>query len=270
MRYSVSPPTSISSFSISFIILRSMHTLSAILSLPTSFLLLLSSFPAPGSSIEPQWPYNLPPHVKYFPDDEPRVRRNAEIQRRMENETPFVVRKMSADEGEIFLLEYWGFGNGLEDETFGGVELKEMGNSPNASWDERPQPPLLLHTGRQHPDLPLQNWFLRPRVARLDRRDFTCPDSTSSCASINRPNSCCGNGLTCEIVINTGLGDVGCCATGTSCSGEVAPCQQGYTTCPASLGGGCCIPGYQCSGVGCNSPISQLSYVSTDLCSQAS
>lgn len=53
---------------------------------------------------------------------------------------------------------------------------------------------------------------------------------------------------------DTGAGDVGCCPQGQRCSGVIGKCREGYTACLGELGGGCCIPGYECVRGGCMSP----------------
>ena len=230
-----------------------MRSLSTFLPLSSPLIpfLLVSSYPSLCLGELP-WPYNLPPHVKYYPEDEPLVRRNTEIQNLFVNQTPNALRKMSSDEGQMFFLEYWSFsGDGADNKQ--KLENKDIPNGSGEQCAETlgnipqtcpPQPALLLH-GDKLPTM--SNRFLRNP---LEKRDFSCPTGTTSCASINRPDSCCENGLQCNIITDTGLGDVGCCAD-SSCSGEVTGCQAGYTACPASQGGGCCIPGYACSGVGC-------------------
>lgn len=146
------------------------------------------------------------------------------------------VRKMSNDEGEKFFLDYWSFHDSNE---------RSMGNIT----DSDPARPRQIQP-RSYPYQPAAF----PNLARglsLFQRDFQCPAGTSSCTSINRPSSCCASGDTCELVQDTGSGDVGCCPQGQTCSGVVGSCQSGYTACPASLGGGCCIPGYECVSGGC-------------------
>ncbi|KAK0635563.1 hypothetical protein B0T17DRAFT_650536 [Bombardia bombarda] len=88
-------------------------------------------------------------------------------------------------------------------------------------------------------------------LARLERRDWSCPAGTSSCASIGYPNSCCQTGETCTEIVDTGLGSVGCCPAGATCGGAISGCATGNTACASDLGGGCCIPGFVCQGVGC-------------------
>ena len=88
-------------------------------------------------------------------------------------------------------------------------------------------------------------------LARLERRQWGCPAGTKSCTSINQPNACCRDGETCYSITDTGLGSVGCCATGSTCGGTLDNCAPGDTACPSELGGGCCIAGFVCQGIGC-------------------
>ncbi|OAX83475.1 hypothetical protein ACJ72_02161 [Emergomyces africanus] len=97
----------------------------------------------------------------------------------------------------------------------------------------------------------LSRWWLRDGALVFGRRNFNCPADTEPCISINRPNSCCGAGSKCIFVKDTGLGDVGCCRVGDTCSGDLIECAEGYRPCPHNPGGGCCIPGYSCVDQGC-------------------
>lgn len=207
----------------------------SILFVSVSLLLSFAPFPAPCLA-DLQWPYDLPPHVKYYPEDERLVRRNLEAQERLETQSPVGVRKMSDDEGEMFFLEYWGFEvEGREEEG------TDVWNNSSAI-----QPPFALHAD------PMPG--LSPRFAKhlFAKRAFNCPSGTNSCEGIGRPNSCCPNGLTCNLITDSGLGDVGCCE-GNSCAGQVVSCMEGYSPCNVNQGGGCCIPEYRCEGVGCKS-----------------
>ena len=231
-----------------------------LLCLPTSLLLLISTYSARTSCHEAQWPYNLPPHVKYFPEDEPLVRRNIDLQDKLLNQRTLGTRKMTTDEGEMFFLEYWRFEGERGDEFDGlltrGISNVKMPDSPfdtsNTSMLQSYKPPLLQHESHEVGQRPLLARYLNLQRMQIYPRDFICPTGTSNCSYINQPNSCCENGLTCNIVPDTGLGVVGCCA-GSGCSGQVASCPNSYTSCPSSQGGGCCVPGYVCSGVGCKS-----------------
>lgn len=143
------------------------------------------------------------------------------------------VKKMSSDEGEKFFPDYW---------SYDGSDGLSVGNHTDIDDNDKLQP-------RFYPFQPASNNLVRG--FSLFQRDFQCPAGTTSCTSIDRPSSCCTTGDTCELVQDTGSGDVGCCPQGQTCSGVIGSCQSGYTACPAKLGGGCCIPGYECVDGGC-------------------
>ena len=247
-----------------------MRLFTDVLSLPSSLLLLIATTSDIAAS-EKQWPYNLPPHVKYFPEDEVPIRRSLEIQSRLAKQVPAVVRKMNPDEGEMFFLDYWQFdsldipeisllgpsGSSLEDRN----HSIEEGNQPIRS---RPVPYHVEGVGNDtaslFPPFPLHGGtsvhhesFLRFFRRTLVERDYQCPVGTNNCSSISRPNNCCATDETCVIVTDTGNGDVGCCPSGSTCTNQVSPCDTGagYSSCPGSPNGGCCIPGFACQDVGC-------------------
>ncbi|KAF2840811.1 hypothetical protein M501DRAFT_1014808 [Patellaria atrata CBS 101060] len=221
--------------------------------LPSSLITLILLFPPRGFS-EESWPYNLPKDVKYFPEDEVHVKRDLELQRRLAVEQPVGVRKMSGDESEKFHLEYWQFDGSLpltpEAPLLRRPHIlgQEYGN---VSMVDIPLPPFLLHSSQSNFEADsLLRFFRRDNIFR---RSFECPSGTSSCSSISRPDSCCAAGESCMLIEDTGLGDVGCCPQGLSCSGGVSSCDTdaGYSSCPGSSNGGCCIPNFECQGVGC-------------------
>ncbi|OJD26206.1 hypothetical protein ACJ73_02415, partial [Blastomyces percursus] len=161
-------------------------------------------------------------------------------------------------------------GQTLDDEDFGGLNGRGLGNGPdnpdevdvrmNSSIDSSLYPPFPLHGSREYQDrggggrgmsVPLlgrslSRWAARGQDLIFEKRRFKCPLDTEPCTYINRPNSCCGKGSKCVFVKDTGLGDVGCCGAGESCSGDLTRCAYGYSPCPDNPGGGCCIPGYSC------------------------
>lgn len=248
----------------------------SLLSLPASLLLLISSTPAHTSTStpNPQWPYNLPPHIKYYPEDELLVRRDLEIQNRLAYQMPAGMQKMSGDKGEKFLMTYWRFEFPDPEEGGGGRRISIPGPRRRAPESSNPDvgagnatimlpllPPFLLHADDTQTSLnpTSNNRFLRfPRgiLPSLEKRGFQCPAGTSDCSFVSRPNTCCATGETCQIITDTGLGDVGCCGQGQTCSGKVTTCDAGYTSCPNNPGGGCCMPGYSCVDVGCEFVIS--------------
>ncbi|POR39040.1 rRNA methyltransferase 1, mitochondrial [Tolypocladium paradoxum] len=88
-------------------------------------------------------------------------------------------------------------------------------------------------------------------VLALLRKRASCPVGMNSCADQGSPNKCCQEGTYCTDVPDTTVGHVACCPLGTKCGGGVGSCPVGAVSCPPDLGGGCCIPGYVCQGVGC-------------------
>ncbi|OOQ85264.1 putative GPI anchored protein [Penicillium brasilianum] len=186
------------------------------------------------------------------------LRRNAEIETRLADEPVHGVRKMSTDEGEKFFLDYWHFG----DTAQGGLAERDLAEiNATASDDAKNQKGSLRDTGtgispaqllaRSYAFSPSFDPESRLRGSLLKARDFKCPGGTTACTSINLSDRCCSTGDTCVIVTDTGSGDVGCCPNGQTCSGTIGSCQSGYTTCSTALGGGCCIPGYECVEGGC-------------------
>ncbi|KAJ6783342.1 hypothetical protein PWT90_04341 [Aphanocladium album] len=85
----------------------------------------------------------------------------------------------------------------------------------------------------------------------LQRRGAACPSGMSGCDAIGQPNKCCQDGTVCTKVEDSSVGGIACCPRGSSCGGRVGACPSDATSCPAELGGGCCIPGYVCQGMGC-------------------
>ena len=228
--------------------------------IPTTLILLIATTPNPSWTLYSHHGQEL---IRRQPNGAGSVEENAQG---FPNQVPVRVRKMSDDEGEMFFNDYWGFedlsARDLVPPSSRRISSPSMPDSvvkdestqlrSNASIALRLQAPFALHT---------DDLLARPLVARLlrapnelfslEKREFQCPGGTNVCTSINRPNSCCYSGSTCELVPVTGLGDVGCCGSGQSCGAQVASCTDGNTACPGADGGGCCLPGYSCSGVGC-------------------
>ncbi|PKX94404.1 putative GPI anchored protein [Aspergillus novofumigatus IBT 16806] len=134
--------------------------------------------------------------------------------------------------GEKFFFDYWDFEGADE------VGLTTNETHSSQSYDNHEAPEIQPRAYPFRPSVPINMGF-----SPLLRRDFKCPTGTFACTAIDRPDSCCGAGDTCVLVQDTGLGDVGCCPQGQTCSGVIGSCQQGYMSCPASMGacvsGGC-------------------------------
>ncbi|KAF5025252.1 hypothetical protein F66182_2718 [Fusarium sp. NRRL 66182] len=87
-------------------------------------------------------------------------------------------------------------------------------------------------------------------LALLQRRS-DCPSGMNSCSDIDSEVKCCQDGTYCVDVGDAVAGGIACCPDGASCGGGVGSCPDGATSCSEELGGGCCIPGYVCQGLGC-------------------
>lgn len=239
-----------------------MKLTSSILNLPASLLLLLVSRPETSKAIDDnqspaqQWPYNLPQHVKYWPEDPPFRRRDLETlnEQNLAKRNPIGVRKLSVDEGEKFYPEYWQFAGRSNSPSILDRDSQET-TYTNASTFKLP---LALHDIGQASSRRARGRDSARALAVLERRAYQCPSGTTSCTSVGRPNSCCESDETCYIITDTGLGDVGCCPNGSSCSGVEIGCGTGYTACPDNTGGGCCSPGFVCDGLGCEYCVSLI------------
>jgi len=238
---------------------------------PASLLLFIATTPFYVKAREIPWPFGS---LRSSSRDRSLFRRDDSPGVNAEAHMLVGVRKMSDDQGEMFFPEYWSFGASNDHDTQLNLGKRKATLRSLGRFDERndsndwantsiPQPfqaPFALHTDLESESRPLGGSLLKsPRaIFPLDKRDFQCPGNTIVCTLINRPNSCCPTGTTCNIVTDTGYGDVGCCGQGQTCSGQVANCPTGDTACSesstsGSTGGGCCISGYTCNGAGCKS-----------------
>lgn len=241
-----------------------MLPLAAFQLIPASLLLFIATAPTVTQALDKPWPFGLGHFSKSKSGHELRRRRDETDTTHPMAQVPIAVRKMSNDQGEMFFPEYWQF----EPDTNGASKLEldrrrhvpgslgppeDRSDWANASMPQPLQAPFALHINRQLDTRPLTSRLLRApgAIFARDARDFTCPGGTSNCASINRPYSCCAAGLVCQLTTDSGLGDVGCCAPGQVCGNKVSGCPETDLACPDSLGGGCCIPGSRCVGVGC-------------------
>ena len=226
-----------------------MRELKALLMLPTS--LIVFTLLCGADAQELQWPYNLPRTAKYYPEQEAQVKRGLDVEKKLAWQTPVGIKKLGDDPGEKFFLDDWDFG-GLKDEgwSYGPQHGDDRRLQPPAHWTECANasnplqllPVLAPHTNHNRPHFGLfgRDIFLR---------SFQCPSGTTSCSSIGESDLCCPNGEAC---VKTSNG-AGCCPSGETCGEEVGSCDTsaGYTSCPNSSNGGCCVPGASCLGDGC-------------------
>lgn len=180
------------------------------------------------------------------------LQRNAAISSQLAAGPAFGVKKMSDDEGEKFFLHYWSFGDDFSSSNISERHLSDEDGFSPARFVAQSYPFGPSYSLGTDGDSELFPQNYNDSANNLfEKRDFKCPTGTTSCTSIGRSDRCCGSGETCEIVADTGHGDVGCCPSWTTCSGMIGSCNNGYTACSQALGGGCCIPGYDCVEGGC-------------------
>jgi hypothetical protein len=92
------------------------NTVTGLLALPA----VLSAIVFATPSYSQDWPYNLPLDAKYYPEHEHIIKRDLEIQQKLDMAAPSGVRKMSDHEGEKFFLDYWHF----DEQTFNSTALQ--------------------------------------------------------------------------------------------------------------------------------------------------
>lgn len=203
-----------------------MKDLATLLALPAGLLSLVANSAVYAQDL--QWPHNLPRTIRYFPEHEAHVKREAEAQERLRWQKPVGVQKMRDDEGEKFFLQYWDFGPDENAES----DWQCQNNSTLSVLS----PAMAPHSYERSLGLLGRSIFARA---------FHCPANTNSCAAIGHSNLCCSKDERC---ISTSNG-VGCCPTGETCSDEISSCDTGggYTNC----NGACCVPGAKCAGKGC-------------------
>lgn len=173
---------------------------------------------------------------------------------------PTAIRKMSPDAGEKLLQEYLAF---AEEDQVAGIVTAGGEEDPLAANSSAPMPYFAPFAPHFDPGLDVRDGTggggasgrdlserAKDAIARLEKRGYACPTGTSNCSSVGYPNSCCQTGTECVQITDTGLGPVGCCPVGISCSGSIA-CSGSQEGCPSDIGGGCCIDGYVCASIGC-------------------
>ncbi|KAL8695276.1 MAG: hypothetical protein Q9218_000174 [Villophora microphyllina] len=206
---------------------------------PLLFLLAGDNFTSPVQAqqpdTQPSSPYN--DDRDDFQDWAMETRRES-----VEAQVPVAVRKMMGQEAEMFFQDYWQFEQ--EDRHQPTTSGKTVYNSEvwmNTSLLPPLLAPIALHQDSDASSSPLR--WARGLVPHLHNRAFQCPTNTNACTDIDRPNSCCPYGDSCQLMTNTGQGDVACCGIGHTCAGKVQNCAPNYQSCPSNEGGGCCLPG---------------------------
>ncbi|CAI7583933.1 unnamed protein product [Penicillium glandicola] len=227
--------------------MRLLHALAIFCSLPQFSTLSLAENTNPATELEfKEAGTSLP-----LPAN-PIIQRNGATISQLATGPALGVKKMSDDEGEKFFLDYWNFGDVSSSSNISERHLSEKDGFSPAHFVAQSYPFGQSYSSGSDGN----RQFLSRKNSDgannlLEARDFKCPTGTLACTSIGRSDRCCGAGETCEIVADTGNGNVGCCPSWKTCSGTIGSCQSGYTACSEALGGGCCIPGYDCVQGGC-------------------
>lgn len=222
-----------------------MPTLTNLLALPAALLTLIATTPIYAET--QLWSGHNALHTLHGDDDQAQTTLLHHT-----SSKPPKVRKMSEDEGEKFFLHYWDFGEqeALPRLSSGRHWQDEQASAvSNTTFTPALYPPYAPHIDHN----PLQTSRLRFLARGLFGRQSgwgSCPGNTFACSEIGEENSCCNEGERCFL---TDAGEVGCCPDGQTCGTTVEGCDtaEGYSSCPGSENGGCCIPGYSCAGVGC-------------------
>jgi len=172
---------------------------------------------------------------------------------------PTAIRKMPPDSNEKFFPEYVAFASGVSanpsyqaalfarEQAVATRDVYE-GGANDEGIIARFQPAMRLHREEA------TQWELVRRageVLKLLAKREACPANMSSCSGTGHPNKCCFTNEKCVDVQDSTVGNVACCPKDATCNGGVGACPPTAVTCPASLGGGCCIPGHICKGEGC-------------------
>ncbi|XWW95941.1 hypothetical protein V2A60_003910 [Cordyceps javanica] len=174
--------------------------------------------------------------------------------------SPTALRKVAPDAGEKIFPEHLAFATiSFEDASIAARQFLEAQDALPRTARQRAQayrPAFARHHADESSSS--RGGVLRWRAAnkafgllQSQRRAASCPRGMSGCDAIGQPNKCCQDGTVCTAVEDDAVGGIACCPQGSSCGGRVGTCPSDAVSCPAALGGGCCIPGYVCEGVGC-------------------
>jgi progranulin len=164
---------------------------------------------------------------------------------------PTAVRKLSPDSSEKLLREHLAFAP-LLDQLPGDLSPFGVDNNIAGGYNYEYGSARFYRAFGAHRDDSESNVFRRAAeaLALLQERS-SCPPNMESCADIGSPNKCCQEGTYCTDVPDTMVGHVACCPDDTTCGGGVGDCPADAVSCPPDLGGGCCLGGWICQGIGC-------------------
>lgn len=165
--------------------------------------------------------------------------------------SPTAIRKIAPDPGQKIFPEHLAFAP-LPRVSFGEEADEEEDFWPDSNATAR----FYSRAYAPHYDADGGEGNVLRRAAEalaLLRKRASCPAGMNGCDSAGAPDKCCEAGTYCAKVQDESVGHIACCPQGDTCGGGVGKCPSDAVSCPASLGGGCCIPGYVCEGIGCRS-----------------
>ncbi|KAK0384962.1 hypothetical protein NLU13_7440 [Sarocladium strictum] len=158
---------------------------------------------------------------------------------------PTAIRRQAPDAGAKILPEHLAF---APINLYIPEDILSLDEDPDTEHTKRLYHPAFrsVHDGGAG-----HNVFRRAAEALslLEPRQ-ACFAGMNSCAAIGKPLKCCQDGTYCQDVPDASLGEVACCPVGSTCAGS-AKCPSDAVTCPESLGGGCCLSGFECQGSIC-------------------
>jgi hypothetical protein len=147
---------------------------------------------------------------------------------------PTAIRKQTPDSSEKILAEHLAF-----------APLRQVGHVVQSSF-------FLVEENDEDLHANGTSRFYPPFANHIDETEGSVLRRAAQALALLK-NKCCQQGTYCTDVPDTDVGHVACCPNGSTCGGGVGQCPADATSCAAALGGGCCIPGFVCQGIGCKS-----------------
>ncbi|CAH0024356.1 unnamed protein product [Clonostachys rhizophaga] len=170
------------------------------------------------------------------------------------NPQPTALKKLSPDSNEKIFPEHLAFAppGSFPIDIYGTQLLPGVNDGNGESERTNSSARFFQRAFAPHIDETRESMMRRAAemLAILEKRS-SCPSDMNSCEDIGAANKCCQKGTYCTSVADSNVASVACCPDGVQCGGGVGSCPTSAVSCPSSLGGGCCLQGYICQGIGC-------------------
>lgn len=170
------------------------------------------------------------------------------------NPQPTALKKLAPDSNEKIFPEHLAFAppGSFPIGIYGTPLLPGVDDGNGESERTNSSSRFFQRAFAPHIDETRENMMRRAAemLAILEKRS-SCPSDMNSCEDIGAANKCCQKGTYCTSVADSNVASVACCPDGVQCGGGVGSCPTSAVSCPSSLGGGCCLQGYICQGIGC-------------------